>query len=243
MELRGAEIPRHWGDFIHQSPPTPISFRQKGDTAHAVVRFWGNDPSEAELAHMRTVDYRLKIGLRPVEIINETVSFSPEQSELKATYKSIRRHILKVFFRKRHAHCLSLAMKDWYWSNRRPTCTMAFAFLYWRNHWDRRHKIAEVWWQQPIERISGISIRQINRWLCLRIFALECYWKFWECVLLARSRRMRTGETTAWEDNLITGRMSPYWIIDTTHAEHPVIQWWPHYLAHSWAQTQENRKY
>lgn len=235
-QLRGREIMAYRGIVVGMPPPDSIANSIKTHTTHVVAQ------------------YGFMAGNRNNQRCCDRTSFEPQfndsgafysgsdkvlRESLSPVYKSIRRHIAKVFLGSDHQRCARMIEKAIWWepgpdSNTR-ICPWAFAYLFWRRYWEKleraNHPNKYVSWKNFLSiKISTDNYGQ-NEWASLRIFALECYWTFQECVLLARG--MHTQRKFGWDYAQIRGRFFPYWYISNqTHFENPSIHWWSRPLAH-----------
>jgi hypothetical protein len=142
--------------------------------------------------------------------------------DLYAIYKSIARYILKKKLRS-HRNCVVNVGRGELWFEHALTCSgkicpYANAFILWRmfieslNHPSKlfckfkrkSYKQQWVFWQPPLGLNSSSLIR--------RVFAVECYWIFLECINLAK--KFLTDNCYSFNIVWVTGETVPVCIID-----------------------------
>ncbi len=229
LQMRGEEVLGHWGNLIGCSPPDPIRFRRKRGTVHASARCWVKCPDEA--IRKRASELRGKLDNRSMSAQG---AYHDIDDDMSKVYKAVRRHIVKNFLGGVHGKCASVVSKSIWWEpghlDTLPLCPWAFAYLYWRKHWEMkvygyRRKTCFVWDYRGIN--YGSLTNELERnWLRFRVCAQECYWTFQECVLLAKEMNRR-GEYN-WDDAQISGRLLPYWAVKVSDSQRPVFHWWPY---------------
>ncbi|HZW23992.1 MAG TPA: hypothetical protein VFF26_00780 [Gallionella sp.] len=235
-ELRGHEIPIFRGQITGLYPPVSVSCSLRNNTSRSIVQY-GAPGHRSQLRGFECHEPRFSdIGILCLEL-DKAQDF---QTSLRQVYKSIRRNIAKVFLNMAHRRCANSIERALWWeptanSNTR-ICPWAFAYLFWRRNWEIRmrtnspNKYAN-WKNFLFVNISDGDPVQ-NEWTTLRIFALECYWTFQECVLLARG--MHRQQNFSWDPELIRGRLIPYWHINNLESsEPPSIYWWCRQPIHS----------
>ncbi len=172
------------------------------------------------------------------------------QTSLRHVYKSIRRHIAKVFLNKDHRRCANSIEHAMWWepmaNSDTKICPWAFAYLFWRRSWEKRIRAnypnKHANWKHFLKVTISADDPIQNEWITLRIFALECYWTFQESVLLARV--MYRQQKFSWDSALIRGRLIPYWYIDNqANPRNPSICWWSRQPIHSKALRQNESIY
>lgn len=239
FERRGHEIPIFREHIIGLRPPESISCSVRSDISHSMVQYVPKIRSKRTACHsINLIGHEPQfsdIGTMCLDL-DEAQRF---QTSLRQVYKSIRRHIAKVFLNGNHRRCANSIERALWWeptanSNTR-ICPWAFAYLFWRRNWEKcirassQNKYAN-WKNFLLVDISGGDSAQ-NEWVTLRIFALECYWTFQECVLLARG--MHRQQKFSWDPALIRGRLIPYWHINNqANPEMPSICWWSRKAVH-----------
>lgn len=235
-QIRGLEIMAYRGTVIGQNPPFPIPYTVKKGTTYSVAQYglrqkgWGNQLEDDQP--------RLDLQFNDSGILYSDADKALKDS-LGPIYKSIRRHIAKIFLGSEHRKCARSVEKAMWWEpgpdSDTQICPWAFAYLFWRRHWEKvartHHPHRYVNWKYFIStKISADDCGQ-NEWVSRRIFALECYWTFQEAVLLAR--RMHLRKKFSWDPALIRGRLIPYWYIDNqSDPGNPSIFWWGRQAIH-----------
>jgi hypothetical protein len=235
-----AEIPVLRGCITGLRPPESVVCSLRGGTLRAVAQYGyrSNTPAAGR---------RFSIPSNSVPQFNQlglTCLDDKEARELEAglqkTYKSIRRHFSKVFLGHRHRACARAIERAMWWEptsdTTTPVCPWAFGYLFWRRHWEQavrsnRRKKQVTWNNFLFVTITDTDFN-LNRWVTLRVFALECYWTFQESVLLARGMSMR--QKFSWDPALIRGRRIPYWHIGSApNPGAPSICWWSRPTVHA----------
>lgn len=156
--------------------------------------------------------------------------------ELYSIFKSISRYFVKSQLKK-HINCIKEFGQNMWWdkyavSSKGRICPSASAFILWRMYYeDIDHPIKlfkkfkgyimskpRIYWMPPSYNLSEIILK--------RIFALECYWLFYECKLLAESLNLQN--LYSFNRRALTTRFIPHWIIHTNSdmAEYKEIHWW-----------------
>lgn len=224
------------GVVIGQKPPFPIAYTLKKGTTYSATEY----------------GYRGKGGSNQIEndqpgpdpqFIDSGIIYSDADKALKDSlgpiFKSIRRHIAKVFLGSEHRKCARSIEKAMWWEpgpdSDTHICPWAFAYLFWRRHWEKvartHHPHRYVNWKYFISTKFLADDCGQNEWASRRIFALECYWTFQETVLLARGMYLR--KKFSWDPALIRGRLIPYWCIDNqSDPRNPSIFWWGRQAIH-----------
>lgn len=140
--------------------------------------------------------------------------------ELSAIYKTIRRHFIKTQLRE-HRKCVWKYSRESLWNKddslrKGRICKSANAYLLWRMSIEgvkhplaliRRYRTpaildAYLHWDAPDNFLSSALLK--------RIFALDCYWLFYECKLLADI--FHTHHIYSFNTRYVTCRSTPYWM-------------------------------
>lgn len=143
--------------------------------------------------------------------------------ELYGIYKSIGRHILKTRL-KDHSSCIEDCGRNLWWDRyaldcKGRICVYANAFLLWRMYYESLdHPIllfkkfkgkvperAHIYWEPPSYKFSEAVLK--------RIFALECFWVFYECKLLAEKFNAQ-GIYSFNTAQHITNSFVPHWLVE-----------------------------
>lgn len=232
-ERRMAEIPALRGCITGLRPPQSVICSLRGGTLRAVAQygFRSNNPA-AESRFAIPSNYGPQFNQLGFTCLDDKEA-SDLEAGLQQTYKSIRRHFSKTFLGHRHRSCARAVERAMWWEptpdTSTPVCSWAFGYLFWRRHWEqavrsKRWKKQATWNNFLFVTIADTDFN-LNRWVTLRIFALECDWTFQESVLLARGMSGR--QKFSWDPALIRGRLIPYWHIDSAlNSWNPSICWW-----------------
>lgn len=238
-ELRGREILVYRGLVIGAQPPESTIGLVRRNTSFSITKYGfrargkSSRPWSGNLSNEPVFDDSGIIYKEDDRAIHDS---------LRPIYKSIRRHIAKVFLRRGHQRCARSIEKAMWWEpgpdSNTVICPWAFAYLFWRRRWEKHarvnypNKFAN--WKNSLTVKISANEPSKNEWATQRIFGLECYWTFQECVLLARW--MSSRQKFSWDSALIRGRMIPYWYIDLqTNPGSPSIYWWALQVIHSTA--------
>lgn len=226
-KLRGHEISIFRQNITGLRPPNSITCLVRRDTTQSTVQYGFKDRFQKTETHYPPEPQFNDAGILCFN--------APQgiQSVLRQVYKSIRRHIAKVFLNNVHRQCANSIERAMWWEPKADSntliCPWAFAYLFWRRNWEKRMRVNQQnkyanWKNFLWVKISDADPVQ-NEWITLRVFALECYWTFQESVLLARG--MYRHQKFSWDSALIRGRLIPYWHIDNqTNPRKPSIYWW-----------------
>lgn len=233
-QLRGHEVMAYRGMIIGMPPPDAITVSARKDTTYAVVQygFKGDSKGGKGQRHCHNgTSFEPRFNDSGI-IYSETDKALRES--LSPVYKSIRRHIAKVFLGGAHRKCVRSIEKAMWWEpgpdSNTQICPWTFAYLFWRRHWEKLERATQphkyVHWKNFLSIQMADDDQSQNEWASRRIFALECYSTFQECVLLARgmSRQKKFG----WDDAQIRGRFIPYWHVSKppSYGEPLVLSWW-----------------
>lgn len=237
QQLRGCEVMAFRGLLIGVVPPVSISGRAGRHINYSRVQygFGGGRTTNHNSRSISSFEPKLDdSGIICSEGDNAL------QKSLSPVYKSIRRHIAKTFLRTQHTRCAHVVEKAMWWEpgsdSNIEMCPWAFSYLFWRRYWEKQPRTNQrnryVNWKHFLSVNISANDRSLNEWASLRIFALECYWTFQECVLLARG--MRRENKFRWDFGYIRGRLLPYWHLDNqTYPGEVSIAWWNRQPIHS----------
>ena len=140
-------------------------------------------------------------------------------------YKAIRRHIWRHLVA-RHKACIYTVARAFWWAPDGLTtpkiCPMAYAFLQWRAFWEGfstpQHLFLApthapfrllAWLSDTAPYCSHAWPRNVQEWLTLRIFAIDCINSFYEWMGIAK--RLTRRKTYDWSRELGTGHALTYW--------------------------------
>jgi len=237
---RMAEIPALRGCITGRRPPQSVICSLKDDTLRTVTQYGFRSNSPAAESRFRSPsNSEPQFNQLGLTCLDDKEARDLETG-LQKTYKSIRRHFAKVFLGHRHRSCARAIERAMWWEptshTRTPVCPRAFCYLFWRRHWEQAVRSnrwkKQVTWNDFLFATIADTDFNLNRWITLRIFALECYWTFQESVLLARGMSGR--QKFSWDPGLIRGRLIPHWHIDSVlFPGNPSICWWSRPPAHS----------
>lgn len=153
---------------------------------------------------------------------------------LVSIYKSIKRHISKVFLARTHSFCAREFTKAVRWvpdvDKFFSYCHHAIVFLSWRKHWEntlmpgKLRKSIRVFVDNAYNRSNEFPEDDFERRMMMKLFALECQWTFLEAlsnaVYLERNGNLR------WGAKLIYGKMLPFWAVEKRGSGDKVLHTW-----------------
>lgn len=205
-----------------------------------LCRYWARVfPPERELGQLLA-----KVGTATQDVHARSLS-NIQQSDRKVDlldpkwdmtlyriFKSISRHLLKTTL-SGHRRCIERDGPRLWWdkyalSYDQSICEAVNAFILWRMYFeavDHPIKLFKKHKDNVFQRFH-ISRRRPDGCECTeslaeKIFALECYWVFYECQLLAR--KFREEKCYSFNLSYITGRTIPHWIT-RSHREQKLVE-------------------
>jgi hypothetical protein len=158
------------------------------------------------------------------------------KNDLYFIYKAIRRHLGRTMM-KPHRKCVENYGRSSYWDKNTLTCKgriceVANAFLLWRMYFEEvNHPIylfqkfrpsrkrygnnSPIRWEQPKSNLPIVIAK--------KIFSLECYWVFLECLQL--SKGFQRDDVYSFNYQSVKGYNVPHWIAENSD-EIFKIHWW-----------------
>jgi hypothetical protein len=192
---------------------------------------------EKQVAKVKDIHIKIILKSKMVESPQKADLFGVLwDRELYSIFKSISRYLVKTQLKK-HINCIKEYGRNIWWdkyavSSKGRICPSANAFILWRMYYeDLDHPIKlfkkfkgfimskpRICWIPPNYNLSETILK--------RIFALECYWLFYECKLLAESLSLQ--KLYSFNRRALTTRYFPHWIIlpNSDKAECSEIHWW-----------------
>jgi hypothetical protein len=167
--------------------------------------------------------------------------------ELYCIFKSISRYFKKTQLQN-HVKCIKNCGQNLWWdklaiSETGNICESANAYILWRMYYENLAHPTNIFEKSKgwNPRYGFIKKQKINwsppnydysKWLLKRIFALECFWLFYECKLLARTFNQLN--IYSFNTRFITNGFVPYWITKIIDKRSYNL-----YEIHRWGQTNE----
>ncbi len=231
---------------INNSGSSVFFLERKNKTISNLIRYWidafnPSDRVNQALKHQIS-DSRNSYVKIPFRVINENKSrtdlFGKEwDQDLYGIYKSIGRHLKKTCLAE-HVKCIENFGRNLWWdkyalSRDGKICEFANAFLLWRMYFEgldhpsllfKKFKgygfgRLHIEWQPPNLGFSESILK--------RIFAIECSWAFFECILIANRFHRRDSYSFNWV--YLNKSFTPYWIVEPILKEKRVSYYNFHY--------------
>lgn len=149
-----------WGDMVLKKSPEFLKITQENKVHRSLVLLNISDSSQ------KVVRFKSVPSFDNPTCVN--------QKEFKYIYKAIRRYISKSL----KNHKIKCHTTKW---STKPACSLGKAFKAWRLYWEKETKPREVLWIHSILN-ADLGKAGLNKKVAERVFALECYWTFEDCI-------------------------------------------------------------
>jgi len=201
FNVRANEIVHCWGDLVNQEPPI-------------------NRGSLAKRIHSKIALCTFKsTKVTRLRHWNQSDTDHIYLSEVCRIYKAIRRYVNKRF---RAAKCNCLTAREPFVKGKYSSylCSLGADFKEWRKYWENHIKeIAKEALTSSYFKFD-LGSKYQKKATALRIFALNCFWSFEDCISTAKENADDTCER-----GLQFGKKLPYWTISQENDHHVFHLW------------------